>query len=131
MATRRATVLGQIRHMKDIPEEHPMFVKFTGEDLLPKPGEPVRLVDLVSVHAENPCVRTRKVPDEGMGFSRMPDGSIVDLRQLAGQSAQNGRCSVDRAMIGHVNFIAKTCDVPHCGFDEGVLVADKGDSDNA
>jgi hypothetical protein len=71
------------------------------------------------------------VLDEGMGFSRMPDGSIMDLRQLAGQRAQDGRRSVDRAMIGHVDFIAKTRDVPHCGFDKGVLVADKGDSDNA
>jgi hypothetical protein len=131
MATGRATVAGQLRHMKDIPQEHPMLIKFTGEDLLPKPGESVRFINLVSVHAENPCGRTRKVLDEGMGFSRMPDGSIVDLRQLAGQSAQNGRRSVDRAMIGHVNFIAKTCDVPHCGFDEDVLVADKGDSNNA
>jgi hypothetical protein len=131
MATRHATVLGQLRHMKDIPEEHPMLVKFTGEDFLPKPGESVRLVDLVSVHAENPCGRTRKVLDEGMGFRRMPDGSVMDLRQLAGESVKNLRRAIGRAMIGHVDFIAKTRDVPHCGFDKGVLVADEGDSDNA
>ena len=108
-----------------------MLVKFTGEDLLPKPGEPVRFINLVSVDAENPCGRTRKVLDESVGFSRMPDGSIMHLRQLAGQREKNGRRSVDRTMIGHLDFIAKIRDVPHCGFDEGVLVADKGDSHNA
>ena len=131
MATRRAAILGQLRHMKDIPEEHPMLVKFTGEDLLPKPGESIRFVNLVSVYAENPCGRTRKVLDESVGFGRMPDGSVMDLRQLASECVKNGRRSVDRAMIGHVDFVAKIRDVPHCGFDEGVLVADKGDSDNA
>jgi hypothetical protein len=54
-----------------------MLIKFTGEDLFPKPGESVRFINLVSVHAENPCGRTRKVLDEGMGFSRMSDGSMV------------------------------------------------------
>ena len=63
-----------------------MLVKFTGEDFFPKPGESIRFVNLVSVHAENPRWRTRQVPDEVVGFGGMPDGSVMDLRQLAGQA---------------------------------------------
>jgi hypothetical protein len=131
MASRLAMILRQLRHMKNISEEHPMFVKFTGEDPSPKAGESVRFVNLISIHTENPCRRTREVPDEGMGFSRMPDGSVANLRQLASQSAQNDRRSVDRAMIGHVYFITKIRDVLECSFDKDVLVADKDDSNNA
>ena len=131
MATRRAAVLVQFRHVQDISEEHPMLVKVSREDFLPKPGESIRLVNLISVHAENPRGRARKMLDEAMGFGGMPDGFIMHFGQLAGQRAQNNRRSVDRAMIGDVDFIAKIGNVPHRGFDEDVLVADKNDPDNA
>ncbi len=131
MTTRPPAVLVQLRHMKNIPEEHPMLVKFPGEDFFPKPGESIRFVNFVSVHAENPSWGTRQVPDQAVGFGGMPNGSVMDFRELAGQCAQNRRRSVGRAMIGQVDFIAKVGHVSHRGFDEDVLIADKADANNA
>ncbi len=66
-----------------------------------------------------------------MGLRRVLDGSVMDLRQFAGERAQYCRCAISRAMICQKDLITKGGDIAHRGFNKIVLVADKDDSDNA
>ena len=54
----------------------------------------------------------------------------MDLRELAGQSAQNCGRVIGRAVIGNVQFVAELGDVAKRGFDKEVLIPDEGNADN-
>ena len=54
VAACRAAVCGELRGMKDVSQKHPILVKVTREDFLPKAGESIGFVDFVPVHAEYP-----------------------------------------------------------------------------
>ena len=126
-----ATLLVKFRHVKNVSENHPVLVESAREDFLAHASEPVRFIDLITVHAEYPCARSGEVSDEIVGLGRMPYRVKVDIRLDAGEPAQNCARLIGGAMIRNVKLVTEDGGIRHRCLNEEVLVTDERNSDNA
>ena len=85
-----------------------MLIEFAGENPPSKSGESVRFVNLISIYAKNPSRRSCQMTNESMRFGRMIDAPGPEVWVRARERLQNGRRSVNRAVIGHEDFVAKS-----------------------
>jgi hypothetical protein len=102
-----APLLIKFRHVKNVSENHPMLVEGAREDCFAQAGEPVRFIDLITVHAEYPRPRSGEVSDEIVGLGWMPHRPKVDIVLAAGEPAQNCARLVVGAMIRNVKLVTE------------------------
>ena len=100
------------------------------EQLVAKGREARRIVELVAVDAEHPCVAARVLLDQRMrvvGMMRPPHVEMVDL---AGQPLQDLPGPIRRDVVERVDTIAERGDVADRLLHEYVLVPHEDDADD-
>ena len=131
MSRGSATLLIKFRHVKDVSEDHPVLVESASKDFLAQASEPVRLVDLITIHAEYPCAGSGEVADKLVGLGRMPYRVKVNIGLAAGEPAQNRTGLISRAMIRNVELVTEDGGIRYRDLDEEVLVTNERNPDDA
>ena len=126
-----ATLLVKFRHVENVSENHPVLIEVARKDFLAQASEPVRFIDLITVHAEYPCARSSEVSDEIVGLGRVPHRVKVNIGLDAGEPAQNGARLIGGAMIRNVKLVTEDRGIRHRGLNEEVFVTDKRNPDDA
>jgi hypothetical protein len=126
-----ATLLVKFRHVKNISENHPVLIESARKDFLAHASEPVRFIDLITVHAEYPRPRSGEVSDEVVGLGRMPHCPKVDIGFAAGEPAQNCARLIGGAMIRNVKLVTEESGIRDRVLNEEVLVTNERNPDNA
>ena len=126
-----ATLLVKFRHVENVSENHPVLIEGARKDFLAQASEPVRFIDLITVHAEYPCARSGEVSDEIVGLGRVPHRVKVNIGLDAGKPAQNGARLIGGAMIRNVKLVTEDRGIRHRGLNEKVLVTDERNPDDA
>ena len=101
------------------------------QKLRPEGLETDRVVELVAVDTEDPGVRAGVGLDQTMRLARMVDAACLEMVVFALQPAQDLPRSVRRDVIGRVDAVAESRDVPDRPLDEEILVANEDDADDA
>jgi hypothetical protein len=120
-----ATLLVKFRHVKNVSENHPVLIESARKDFLAQASEPVRFIDLITVHAEYPCARSGEVSDEIVGLGRMSHRVKMNIGLDAGEPAQDGARLIGGAMIRNVKLVTEDRGIRHRGLNEKVLVTDE------
>jgi hypothetical protein len=131
MSAGRAPLLIEFRHVKNVSKNHPMLVEGARENCFAQTSEPVRFIDLITIHAEYPRPRSGEVSDEVMGLGRMPHRPKVDIGLAAGEPAQNCARLIGGAMIRNVKLVTEDGRIRYRGLNEEVLVTNERNPDNA
>jgi hypothetical protein len=131
MSAGHAPLLIEFRHVKNVSENHPVLVEGAREDCFAQASEPVRLIDLITVHAEYPRPRSGEVSDEVVGMGRMPHRPKVDIGLPAGEPAQNCARLIGGAMIRNVKLVTEGSGIRDRVLNEEVLVTNERNPDNA
>ena len=126
-----ATLLVKFRHVENVSENHPVLIEGARKDFLAQASEPVRFIDLITVHAEYPCARSSEVSDEIVGLGRVPHRVKVNIGLDAGKPAQNGARLIGGAMIRNVKLVTENRGIRHRGLNEKVFVTDERNPDDA
>ena len=126
-----ATLLVKFRDVENVSENHPVLIESARKDFLAQASEPVRFIDLITVHAEYPCARSSEVPDEIVGLGRVPHRVKVNIGLDAGEPAQNGARLIGGAMIRNVKLVTEDRGIRHRGLNEEVFVTDERNPDDA
>jgi hypothetical protein len=126
-----ATLLVKFRHVKNVSENHPVLIESARKDFLAQASEPVRFIDLITVHAEYPCARSGEVSDEIVGLGRMPHRVKMNIGLDTGEPAQDGARLIGGAMIRNVKLVTEDRGIRHRGLNEKVLVTDERNPDDA
>jgi hypothetical protein len=104
--------------VKNVSENHPVLVEGARKDFFAQAGEPVRFIDLITVHAKYPCARAGEVSDEVVGLGGMPHGAKADIELATGEPVQDCTRSIGGAMIGNVKFVTEEGGIGYRGLNE-------------
>lgn len=126
-----ATLLVKFRHVKNVSENHPVLIESARKDFLAQASEPVRFIDLITVHAEYPCARSGEVSDEIVGLGRMSHRVKMNIGLDAGEPAQDGARLIGGAMIRNVKLVTEGSGIRDRVLNEEVLVTNERNPDNA
>ena len=131
MSSGSATLLVKFRHVKNVSENHPVLIENARKEFFAQTSEPVRFIDLITVHAEYPCARSGEVSDEIVGLGRMPHRVKMNIGLDTGEPAQDGARLIGGAMICNVKLVTEDRGIRHRGLNEKVLVTDERNPDDA